>query len=351
MKLKEVLEFLDTGVLVITRTQSGYKAAFANTVAKQLLARVGKSMDSLVSEAVLFARDGLWPVVLSFLTGEKQCASGVELKGKCSVRIDVKCIPCRAHWGGSGKVQAVVALLEELCGEVNRRECRMRRTGLEIAATAIHEIRNPLTSVKGFLQLLREDRQSVLDEDIDSVLSELERIESVLSDVLILSTPYLAVSKCVDLNQFLESYFVRNSVYTRMDKCKLVRSYDSRALPVRIDPRQMRHVLDNLLKNAYEALAGEEGCIFVETRLDSDRLARVTIKDTGCGIDPEAMRSVFQPFFTTKDSGTGLGLSVVLKILAAHRGFLEVESEPGKGAAFHVFLPLAQSSQFGGSQA
>ncbi|MGB9866460.1 MAG: two-component system sensor histidine kinase NtrB [Bacillota bacterium] len=351
MNVREVLEFLDTGVLVVARTQLGYKVMFANTAAKHLLARVGKGLGALVDESILFAKEGLWPVALSFLTGEKQCASGLELRGKTSVKVNVKCMPCTAHREGNGRVQAVVALLEEVCGETGRRECKVRRTSLEIAATAIHEIRNPLTSVKGFLQLLREDRLSVLDEDIDTALSEVERIECVLSDVLILSSPGNPMSKSVDLNQFLESYFARSPVYARMEGRKLVRRYDARALPVRIDTRQMRHVLDNLLKNACEAIEEGDGCIFVETALDSEMMARVTIRDTGCGIAPQAMRSAFQPFFTTKENGTGLGLSVVLKILVAHRGFVEVESEPGKGAAFHVFLPLAQSSQCGGSQA
>jgi two-component system NtrC family sensor kinase len=110
--------------------------------------------------------------------------------------------------------------------------------------------------------------------------------------------------------------------------------------PVDCDPGQINQVFVNILANACDAL-GEHGTLTVRTRADGDAV-RVVIRDDGPGIPRDLRARIFDPFFTTKDvgAGTGLGLSISHGIISAHGGRIEVESEPGQGAAFTIVLPL-----------
>ncbi|MCK9376011.1 MAG: ATP-binding protein [Syntrophobacterales bacterium] len=107
--------------------------------------------------------------------------------------------------------------------------------------------------------------------------------------------------------------------------------------PVEADRNQMKQVMVNLIKNAMEAIE-EEGSITLATNMTEGQIW-FSVQDTAKGIDPETLAKIFDPFFTTKDKSTGLGLSVINKIVIDHQGILEVESTPGEGSTFTVKLP------------
>ncbi|HHV79464.1 MAG TPA: hypothetical protein GXX40_07650 [Firmicutes bacterium] len=329
------------GVMIVTRTGGRYQVKLASRGIKLMFHKLGMTPEAALNRSTVFNNEGIWPVVLSLVTGEEQMAKGVELKGQCSIKFNVWCVPFKYKTNRF----AIVVLEESFSDASKMHTTHTRDMAVEIAASAVHEIRNPITAIRGFLQLLKEDKESVSREDVDNVLSELDRMEAIMTDVLILSTPSRCREEPLDLNQLLESY-CSNPRFTNLSKTiRLIRCYQNDLPPVYADPRQMRQVFDNLIKNAFEAIGDGPGCVTVETAsLDNDGLVSITIKDTGCGISQDSMMYIFRPFNSTKLNGTGLGLSVVLKIIDDHEGFLEVESEPGKGSTFTVYLPSAQST-------
>jgi two-component system nitrogen regulation sensor histidine kinase GlnL len=129
-------------------------------------------------------------------------------------------------------------------------------------------------------------------------------------------------------------------------RVEIVRDYSPSLPPLAVDPELMEQVFLNLLTNAAQAASPEAPHAPITVRTDTVHTgetgaqAEVTVIDRGCGIPPDKIETIFNPFVTTKQEGVGLGLAIVSKIVDGHGGKMSVESEPGKGTAFHVFLPL-----------
>jgi len=116
---------------------------------------------------------------------------------------------------------------------------------------------------------------------------------------------------------------------------------------VRADPDKLQSVFTNIVDNAIDAMAGISGERKIELKIERDRpaMATVKIRDSGCGIAPEQLSRIFNPFYTSKENGTGLGLGVARKVIDAHRGTIDVTSEPGAGAEFGISIPLARGDR------
>ncbi len=204
----------------------------------------------------------------------------------------------------------------------------------EMASGLAHEIKNPLASLSGSIQMLREDLPYEPDRDrlMEIILRETNRISSLLTEFLMFAKPRPGKKKLIDLRQALDEtikYFESDNRRNR--KIKVVKEL-SEDIRVEIDPDHLRQIVWNLLLNAEEAIE-DEGTIRIRLYANK-KYACVAISDDGCGMTEETMESIFDPFFTRKAKGTGLGLSIVQRIITSYNGLIEVESTQGAGSTF-----------------
>lgn len=214
-----------------------------------------------------------------------------------------------------------------------------------LAAGVAHEIGNPLNSLDIHLQLLERkirklsagDRKG-LNEHLKTARQEIQRLDTILKQFLHAVRPTTPRREPRDLNailhqtlKLLEPEIASRNIGVDLDL--------SEKLPgALIDPDQFQQVFYNLLRNAYQAIPGEGGLIEIRTRsTETDFL--ISISDNGTGIPPEQMGSLFEPYRTTKSSGTGLGLLIVRRIIREHGGEIEIKSQPDQGTSILIHLP------------
>ncbi|HSO59744.1 MAG TPA: ATP-binding protein [Desulfobacterales bacterium] len=209
----------------------------------------------------------------------------------------------------------------------------------EMAAGLAHEIKNPLASLSGAIQMLREDIRYDPDHDrlMQIILREADRLSSLASNFLLYARPPAGQAEPIELDKALRETLELFEKKGDTGKRVTTTLKTQPGIWISMDPAHLRQILWNLLVNAAEAIeaAGE---IRVELALAKDRQACLTIADSGIGMAPETLKSIFAPFFTTKPAGTGLGLSIVHRILEAYDCRLNVESEPGRGSTFILSL-------------
>jgi PAS domain S-box-containing protein len=214
----------------------------------------------------------------------------------------------------------------------------------QMASSVGHELRNPLaviTSAIYYLKMVQPDADAKIKEYLGVIDQEVRTSEKIITDLLdfsrIKSVDREAVSVFDLVRQTFERFPVPASVAVTIDiPTDLPRAY--------VDTRQMIQVLGNLTVNACQAMTGPSavskgGQLSLYSRLQNDMI-NIEVKDSGVGITPENMKKLFEPLFTTKAKGIGLGLAVSRKLIEANGGRIEVESEAGKGSSFSVFLPI-----------
>ncbi|ATW25564.1 two-component system sensor histidine kinase NtrB [Candidatus Formimonas warabiya] len=227
-------------------------------------------------------------------------------------------------------------LLEE---QVQKNECLI--TVGQMAAGVAHEIRNPLQSVKGFAQLLQEKNRD--NDEICTytgiVISEIERVNTIIREFLQLARPAGIKFEKKDLNSLVRDVVLLVNSEAILRNVAIEEEYGMKMPLITLDASQIKQVLINLFSNALAAIP-REGMIKVKTCYDFHfNEARIVISDTGVGMDRDTLEQIGQPFFTTKEEGTGLGLSVSFRIIRDHGGRIEVESTVGKGTTFTIILP------------
>jgi len=188
----------------------------------------------------------------------------------------------------------------------------------------------------GDIEYLKDDMTTLIRESIDGV----NRVRQIVQDLKVFSHVDSMEWQAVDLHRCIDST-LNVAAHELKYKATVVKEYGT--LPdVECLPAQINQVLLNLLVNAAQAIE-REGTVTIRTAVEAD-MVRLEISDTGCGIAPENLKRVFDPFYTTKPvgSGTGLGLSITYGIVRKHNGSIEVESEPGTGTTFRVTLPIRQ---------
>jgi signal transduction histidine kinase len=215
----------------------------------------------------------------------------------------------------------------------------------EMAAGLAHELNNPLTSVTGFAELALEEIpvESEMHKDIEIVLREALRARSVVRRLLDFARQSESVRARTSLNEIVEDVVALSKHLMHTSGVKLLLDLEVNLPWVMVDANQMKQVLLNLVHNALQAMpGGGEMKILTETVSRNNRdWVVVTVMDSGIGISLKDQVRIFEPFFTTKGNqgGTGLGLSVTYGIVTDHGGQIDVESEPGKGSKFTVWLP------------
>jgi PAS domain S-box-containing protein len=214
-----------------------------------------------------------------------------------------------------------------------------------LAAGVAHEIGNPLNSLDIHLQLMERkirrlsaaDRKGLTDH-MHTARQEIQRLDAILKQFLHAVRPTTPRRESGDLNAILrqtltllEPEIVSRGIAVNLDLSETLP-------PALIDPNQFQQVFYNLIRNAYQAIAGEGGLIEIRTRSTATDFL-VSITDDGTGIPPEQMGSLFEPYRTTKSSGTGLGLLIVRRIIREHGGEIEIQSQPDQGTRILIHLP------------
>ncbi|RSK29016.1 GHKL domain-containing protein [Bacillus sp. HMF5848] len=231
---------------------------------------------------------------------------------------------------------------EKLSFEVQRTE--RLNTMAQLAASVAHEIRNPMTTVKGFMQLLLA-KQDIPTEDkqfIKISLDELQRANDILNDYLSLARQPLSENmEHIDLNKEIDH--VLNSMYAFASLHDISINVEKTASPliVQAQSEKIRQILLNIIKNAIEAVPTKKGVVKISL-FSSQQNAIIQIEDNGIGISKTDLSKLGQPFFSTKQDGTGLGLMVCYNIIKLFGGKIDVQSKLGVGTTFIIQLPLVK---------
>ncbi|UFJ39783.1 HAMP domain-containing protein [Brevibacillus humidisoli] len=209
----------------------------------------------------------------------------------------------------------------------------------QLAAGAAHEIRNPLTVIYGFMQLL-EGKLSEQDQQeyhLPLILKEIERVNQIVTELLLLSKPSRPNYREVTLDDVLSSIIPLMKGEARLHNIEIVESYEKET-KLLVDVEQCKQILLNLMKNAIEAMPNG-GTLTIEGRCDQDKLY-LSVTDTGVGISSEDLSRIFDPFFSLKEEGTGLGLPITMRMVKNHGGDLNVYSQVNRGTSIQISLPL-----------
>ncbi len=213
---------------------------------------------------------------------------------------------------------------------------RMAALG-EVAARVAHDIRNPLVSIGGFARRLEKNLEGNLKEYAEIIAREVAGLEKILGEILAYVRGVSLEKRMVNIDSLVEE--VTAVMKSELEEKRIVFVKDLHAaFEIHVDPSNVREAILNILSNAIHAI-GNNGTITVKTYVKKG-CAVIEVKDTGCGISEEVLPFIFDPFYTTKGSGsTGLGLTITHKIIEKHNGRIEVESKPHAGSTFRVFLP------------
>lgn len=224
----------------------------------------------------------------------------------------------------------------------NRYE-RLKELG-EMAARVAHEIRNPLGGIRGFAALLEEDLRDrpELQQMAAQIVEGADGLGRFVSNVLNYTRSFQPQFESLDLVPFIKEIIQLVQMDQTFHANISYKFHSSLAsLLVSVDPQLFKSALLNLFVNALQAMPNE-GTLTINIEQDGDQ-AKIQVTDTGVGISQENLDKIFSPFFTTKDAGTGLGLSEVYKVIQAHQGAIDVQSSIGKGTTFTIHIPLKLS--------
>ena len=208
----------------------------------------------------------------------------------------------------------------------------------QLAAGLAHDIRNPLTSIRGFLQLISTRAVDTDKEFIAISIEELDRINALIKDMLYLARPQESHFTQVNLDVLVKKVVEFLTPEARLKEITLKTEIPDNLPPISIDQEQIKQVLLNLLRNAFEAIdhRGEVQIIINREK----KYTCIAVKDSGGGISIAEQERVFDPLYTSKNNGTGLGLPICRDIINRHNGSISLESEVGKGTTVKVFLPV-----------
>jgi len=212
----------------------------------------------------------------------------------------------------------------------------------ELMAGIAHEIRNPLAAVRGFVQYLQNDLPKCEQQEyIDIILKEVDSINQVIQQLLDFAAPSKNYYVSIHINTLIDDVLVLLNSSHRANDIEFILHLDPSLNALYLDRELIKQALLNLLINAIQAIK-LNGKIEISTMLSvNQKYQLIQIKDSGEGIKPELMDKIFMPFFTTKMSGTGLGLSMVQKIISSHKGKISVKhNEDSKGITVEVALPI-----------
>lgn len=333
-----VLDALEMGAVALDRER---KVVYANRRIEELLGVEPAALLGLPGNRVFPGADARW------LKGASRESRDFRIESADrDLTLRAESMPMRDEDGElAGSVVVAEAISETEDGEFQKKIDRLVSLG-ELSAYVAHEIRNPLTGIRTTVQFVaskfkaRDPRR----EDLDDVIQELDRIEQIITGLLMFARPPQAKSQPCDLGQVLQRTLDLLDLQLRDAQVQVHREQAEEELPLVIaDPDLLMQVFLNLCLNAIQAMP-EGGELTITTGVRRYRTRRslvdVSIADTGVGIPRELMEKIFDPFFTTRSMGTGLGLPISVQIVRDAGGVITAKNNPGGGATLRVSLPV-----------
>lgn len=277
-------------------------------------------------------------VFLTKLTNQKQLSFELLTSTKSGAPIDVS-ITVTPVKNSDGTILALVFLMKDITDKKRTEEALMQSEKLsvigELAAGVAHEIRNPVTVLKGFVHILSQETR---EKEFYTIMDkELERINQITNEFMALAKPQAVHFKKQNLKELIQEVclFLESEAFIHQVVIEVV--HPDEYIWLNCEPNQLKQVLINTIKNGMEAMPNG-GKITIQTKV-MEGFVHLSIMDEGTGIPEEVIHKVGQPFFTTKDQGTGLGLMVSMKIIENHGGQLSIHSQADKGSTVEILLP------------
>lgn len=243
------------------------------------------------------------------------------------------------------RVEARTRELKAAQDELIKKE-RLAAIG-QMASVVGHEIRNPLAVINNSIYFIKTKMAAdgipmdpKIGKHVSIIESEIKQANGIINEILTFSRTRALKPVVMSVNHFIEEIL---SVHPFPPHIQVEKSLEPKDPAVTIDPDEMRQAVRNLIGNGVEVMA-QGGTLKVATQLVEAAWVRIDVTDAGPGIPPDILEKIFAPFFTTKARGTGLGLAVVRKVVDAHHGKVDVETEVGKGTTFKIYLPVAGKS-------
>ncbi len=212
-----------------------------------------------------------------------------------------------------------------------------------MAAGIAHEINNPLAGILLYSTHMKKklDPESPLRENLQVIISETTRCKSTIQELLDFSREREPLRSLCNVNDIVKRALSILENEFHLKHIRLDVNLSSEVQDIFLDANQIEQVLVNLLLNSIQAMNSKQGVIRVQTRMDTEqKMVQIDIEDNGCGIPAEKMSKIFEPFYTTKPKGSGLGLSVSFGIIQNHQGRIDISSQTGLGTRFCISLPV-----------
>ena len=256
-----------------------------------------------------------------------------------------------SHRIAARKAEAAAEQLAEANRHLQEAEAAVRRSERlaalgQLSAGLAHEIRNPLSTIKTSAEMLGQNlgADNTLAREMAGFIStEVDRTNALVTRFLDFARPLAVRREKTDLTQVIDRAVAGVEMHSPPFDVTIYKNYSPEIPPFLLDGQLMERVMYNLLLNAAQA-SPPKGSVTVKTR-QVNGTVEIAVIDRGSGINPKDVESIFNPFFTTKSSGVGLGLAIVSKIVDEHGGKISVESTPGDGSVFRIYLPFQEDGR------
>ena len=342
--LENVLDSIDKGILVC---DDEYNLIMANKYAQRLVPMnygEGVKIGNAIKDEQLVE---IFEDII--INREKVTDREIDIEQQGRIRLySVNVVPLVQDRRITGTLIYIDDITEKRRGEARLRRAETLASLTTLAAGVAHEIKNPLGSISIHLQLLQKalakKQNSLKEKSIEKyfnvIKEEIERLNRIVVDFLFAVRPMNLELREGDINKLISEImdFVRFEMEQSEIMCLL--ELDEKLPKIPYDERHMKQAFLNLIKNAQAAMP--KGGVFTVVTNIADNEIRISFCDTGVGISKENLVKIFEPYFTTRDAGTGLGLTQVYKIIREHNGEITVDSAPDTGAEFRISLPIPQ---------
>ncbi|MBP3041754.1 PAS domain S-box protein, partial [Bacillaceae bacterium Marseille-Q3522] len=343
-KLNSVLESIPDGIFVLNvngevqKINKGFEQIFGWKENELKGSRLPLTPPELLKET-----DLLLSTVISGKTVKNYETVKAHKNGK-RINVSMSLSPIK---GKNGDRVAIVGISRDITEKKKMQEVvhRAEKINLigQMTASLTHEIRNPMSVIRGFIQLIKEQN---LDPDTERqyfelIIAELDRANEMINDFLSLSKSRIVDKRPTDLNEVIRSLYPMISSEGNM-AAVTVSFYLQTPLPlILIDSREIKQLILNLVRNSCEAMKSGDKLEIITEHLSMEKVVQLHIRDTGSGIPKEYLEKIFDPYFTSKEGGTGLGLAVCKSICEGHNASLQIESEEGKGTSVIIHFAVS----------
>ena len=332
---KSIIESVDTGILTVDL--HGNIKSF-NTGAEKI---TGFLRFKIINKKI----DDVFPVLSRMLNKEDQWKQGSRFEAADSGKI-LGCslsplVDSNREKIGNILIFQDLTVIKEMEQQIEKNK-RLAFAG-EMAAGFAHEIRNPLASISGPIQMLSKDlRLDQTDRKLmQIILRGKDRLEGFVKDFLLLARPKQSERKDIDIKVIIDDVLESLRFSPEWNEnIEVIRNLSDQT-GIYGNKAEIRQVIWNLVLNAIQAMP-DGGRLKIETTPDEKKYLEILISDNGCGIEEKNQDRVFEPFYTTKETGTGLGMAIVNRIVESHMGKIIIKSKPGKGTDCMVLLPIQE---------